>query len=263
MNDQHSRIRSGDIIPLPAFRDNYIWLIRRNGFAAVVDPGEAAAVEHALQEHGLRLSAILLTHHHDDHIGGVAELVGRHRCEAYGPTGAGISGLTRELDEGSEVELTDLDLRFDVLAIPGHTTTHIAYVAPGVLFPGDTLFSAGCGRLFGGTPAQMHASLQRLAALPADTAVYPAHEYTLANLAFARAAEPDNPERDRYLDECEQARAVGRPTLPTSIGQEKLINPFLRTDSESVLATIAGRDGGRPRDGEQCFTALRAWKDVF
>ncbi|MCC4116577.1 hydroxyacylglutathione hydrolase [Aromatoleum toluclasticum] len=263
MDDQHSKIRSADIIPLPAFRDNYIWLLRRGPWAAVVDPGDASVVEAALQEHGLRLVAILLTHHHDDHIGGVAELAARHHPAVFGPAGENIPGLTRRVGEGDEVVLDTLDLRFSVFAIPGHTTTHIAYHMPGVLFAGDTLFSAGCGRLFGGTAAQLHASLQRLAQLPGDTAVYCAHEYTLSNLAFARAAEPVNPERDAWLTECEALRAAGRPTVPTSIERERRINPFLRTDSPALLDAVTAQSGQRPADSGECLAALRKWKDVF
>ena len=263
MDDQHSKIRSADIIPLPAFRDNYIWLLRRGPWAAVVDPGDASVVEAALQEHGLRLVAILLTHHHDDHIGGVAELAARHQPAVFGPAGENIPGLTRRVGEGDEVVLHALDLRLTVFAIPGHTPTHIAYHTPGILFAGDTLFSAGCGRLFGGTAAQLHGSLQRLAQLPGDTAVYCAHEYTLANLAFARAAEPVNPARDAWLAECEALRAVGRPTVPTSIERERRINPFLRTDSPGLIDTVTAHSGQRPANSAECFASLRRWKDVF
>lgn len=263
MDDQHSKIRSADIIPLPAFRDNYIWLLRRGTCAAVVDPGDAAVVEAALQAHGLQLVAILLTHHHDDHIGGVAELAVRHHPVVFGPAGENIAGLTRRVGEGDAVALHALDLSFTVFAIPGHTTTHIAYHAPGILFAGDTLFSAGCGRLFGGTAAQLHASLQRLAQLPGDTAVYAAHEYTLANLAFAREADPTNPARDAWLAECETLRTAGRPTLPTSIARERSINPFLRTDSPGVIDAVTAHSGQRPANSAECFAALRRWKDVF
>lgn len=263
MNDQHSKFRSSDIIPLPAFRDNYIWLLRHGPAAAVVDPGDASVVETALREQGLHLVAILLTHHHSDHIGGVAELAARHRPEVLGPAGEDIPAITRHVGEGDEVALDALGLRFSVLGIPGHTATHIAYYAPGILFPGDTLFSAGCGRLLGGTAAQLHQSLQRLAQLPGDTAVHCAHEYTLANLAFARAAESDNPARDAWLAECEARRAAGRPTLPSSIERERRINPFLRTESSALIDAVTARDGQRPTGSAECFAALRRWKDVF
>lgn len=264
MNNQHSKIRgSSDIIPLPAFRDNYIWLLRHGRFAAVVDPGDAAVVETALQQQHLQLCAILLTHHHDDHIGGVAELAARHRPQVYGPAGEDIPAITRHVREGDEIVLNELDRRFSVLEIPGHTRTHIAYLAPGVLFPGDTLFSAGCGRLLGGTPDQMYESLRRLAQLPGDTGVYCAHEYTLANLAFSRAAEPINAARDARQAECEALRREGRPTLPSSIEREKQFNPFLRTDVAGLVDAVAAHSGVRPPGPRQCFAALRAWKDVF
>jgi len=263
MTDQHSKIRSSDIIPLPAFRDNYIWLLRHGRSAAVVDPGDADVVDDALQQHGLQLDAILLTHHHDDHIGGVAELAARHHPQVFGPAGEHIPAITRHVREGDEIVLEALDLRFTVLEIPGHTCTHVAYLAPGILFPGDTLFSAGCGRLFGGTPGQMHDSLQRLAQLPGDTGVYCAHEYTLANLVFSLAAEPDNALRDTWLAECEALRRNDRPTLPSSIAREKQINPFLRTDVAGVIAAVTAHGGTRPAGPRECFAALRAWKDVF
>ena len=152
---------------------------------------------------------------------------------------------------------------FRVLEVPGHTATHIAYLAPGILFPGDTLFSAGCGRLLGGTAAQLHDSLGRLAALPGETAVYCTHEYTLANLAFAHAAEPENPEREAWESECRALREAGRPTLPSTIERERRVNPFLRTADPAVVEAIAAHSGERPATSEECFAALRAWKDVF
>lgn len=263
MNDQHSKIGSIEIIPLPAFRDNYLWLLRRGKLAAVVDPGDAAVVEDGLAAQGLDLCAILLTHHHADHVGGVAELIASRDIPVFGPAAADIQGVNHPVAEGDEVRLDRLGIRFRVLEVPGHTASHVAYLAPGMLFPGDTLFSAGCGRLLGGTAAQLHASLRRLADLPGDTAVYCTHEYTLANLAFARVADPGNPERDEWLVECEARRDAGRPTLPTTIERERRVNPFLRTGEPAVMGVIADRTGVRPRDSLECFTALRAWKDVF
>jgi hydroxyacylglutathione hydrolase len=263
MNDQYSGIRSLAIIPLPAFRDNYLWLLRRGNSAAIVDPGDAAVVEDYLAQHGLDLCAILLTHHHDDHIGGVAELIASRAIPVFGPAAARIRGVNRPVAEGDEVELDRLGLRFEVLEVPGHTATHIAYHAPGILFCGDTLFSAGCGRLLGGTAAQLHASLARLGALPGDTAVYCTHEYTLANLAFAHAAEPQNRARDAWEAECRALRAAGRPTLPSSIERERRVNPFLRTSEPDVIDSVAAHRGARPKTSGECFAALRAWKDSF
>ena len=263
MNDRYSNFRSCGIIPLPAFRDNYLWLLRRGNAATVVDPGDAAVVEDYLARHELDLCAILLTHHHADHVGGVAELVASRDIPVFGPAAAKIPGTNRPVAEGDEAVLDRLGVRFRVLEVPGHTATHVAYVAPGILFPGDTLFSAGCGRLLGGTAAQLHASLGRLAALPGDTAVYCTHEYTLANLAFAHAAEPENPDRDAWEAECRALRAAGRPTLPSTIERERRINPFLRTSEPGVVAAVSKHSGARPTNAQECFAALRAWKDEF
>jgi len=237
--------------------------MRRDRWAVVVDPGDAAVVERYLAAEDLQLAAILLTHHHADHVGGVAELTAARDIPVFAPAAAGIAGTNRPVAEGDEVVLDEIGLRFQVLEVAGHTATHVAYLAPGILFPGDTLFSAGCGRLLGGTAAQLHESLQRLAALPGDTAVYCTHEYTLANLAFARVAEPANPDRDEYLLECEALRDAGKPTLPTTIERERRINPFLRASEPAIMAVLTDRTGERPRNSLACFTALRAWKDVF
>lgn len=263
MNTRHSDTHALRIVPLPAFQDNYIWLIQVGNHAAVVDPGDADVVEHHLTEHGLKLTTILVTHHHADHIGGLAALTTRRDIPVYGPAGESIAQLTHRVGDGDEVVLAEQGLRFTVLDVPGHTATHVAYLAPGMLFCGDTLFSAGCGRLLGGTAEQLHASLQRLATLPDDTAVYCTHEYTLANLAFACAAEPTNPERDAWLARCRALRAAGQPTLPSTIGDERRINPFLRTDRPEIIESVARQCGYRPADRLACFAALRAWKDRF
>jgi hydroxyacylglutathione hydrolase len=255
------------IIPLPAFRDNYIWLMHDGRHAVVVDPGDAAPVEAALQALGLQLEAILVTHHHADHVGGLAALLELRRVPVYGPAAESIEHVSHPVCEGDEIHLAAPMLSLRVLEVPAHTAGHVAYVGmdiePGVLFCGDTLFSAGCGRLFEGTPAQLDAALTRLAALPESTRVFCAHEYTLANLAFARAAEPHNPARDRYASACEALRAQGKPTLPSTIGREREINPFLRCDSPSLLAAVHAHSGQRPQDSRACRAALRAWKDNF
>lgn len=251
------------VIPLPAFNENYIWTLRRGDKAVVVDPGDPAPVEAYLAREGLDLTAILITHHHADHTGGIAALTAQHDVPVFGPAGAGIKGLTREVSDGDAFAIDALDLRFEVLEVPGHTATHIAFLAGDMLFPGDTLFCAGCGRLLGGTASQLHASLQRLAQLPGDTRVYCTHEYTLANLKFARAAEPGNAERDAWADECQRLRARGLPTLPSSIARERAINPFLRVAEPAVMEAVARQDGRKPADAAECFARLRAWKDVF
>ncbi|HRP98321.1 MAG TPA: hydroxyacylglutathione hydrolase [Rhodocyclaceae bacterium] len=263
MNTRHSKTHALKIVPLPAFQDNYIWLARVGNHAAIVDPGDAAVVERYLAEEGLTLTAILVTHHHPDHIGGLAALVAERDIPVYGPAVEPIDGVTQRVRDGDAIALAEQDLRFTVLEVPGHTRTHVAYLAPGILFCGDTLFSAGCGRLLGGTAAQLHASLQRLAGLPDETAVYCTHEYTLANLAFACAAEPDNPDRDAWLARCRALRAEGRPTLPSTIGDERRINPFLRTDRSEVIESVTRHSGERPADELACFAALRGWKDHF
>lgn len=263
------------ITPIPAFADNYLWLIRRGRHAAIVDPGDAAPVEATLAREGLELCAIVLTHHHRDHVGGVADLLAGHHADGrsrrdlpvYGPRNEAIEGVTQKLADGDTIHLEDLDLDFTVLDVPGHTAGHIAYFARHangpVLFCGDTLFASGCGRLFEGTPAQMHASLAKLAVLPADTAVYCTHEYTLANIAFARAVEPDNAELRAWEQTARALRAAGTPTLPSSIGHELLTNPFLRCGTPDVQAAANSIAPGSNRDPVATFAAIRKWKDGF
>ena len=255
------------IIPVPAFRDNYIWLVHDGRHALVVDPGDAAPVREALARLRLELGAILVTHHHADHVGGLAALLAHARVPVFGPAGEAIDGVSHPVFGGDEIRIAAPGIGFRVLDLPGHTAGHVAYVAmdiePGLVFCGDTLFSAGCGRLFEGSPEQLAGSLGKLAALPPDTRVYCTHEYTLSNLAFARAAEPDNVERDEYARHCEDLRARSLPTLPSTIGRERAINPFLRCDHPSVAATVATHVGRPLQDATDCLAALRAWKDGF
>lgn len=231
--------------------------------AVVVDPGDATVVLEALADRALTLDAVLITHHHNDHIGGLAALTEAHPTKVFAPADARIPGKAHAVHEGDRIALLDGALSLTVMEVPGHTETHIAYHGEGLLFPGDTLFSAGCGRLLGGTAAQLHASLERLAALPGDTKVYPTHEYTLANLAFAAHVEPDNPERDAWHARARTLREAGEPTLPTTIATERAINPFLRTNQAGIRASLLARSDAAPGDALAAFTGLRAWKDVF
>ncbi|MFM8246595.1 MAG: hydroxyacylglutathione hydrolase [Burkholderiaceae bacterium] len=253
------------VTAIPAFADNYLWLIHDQQHAAVVDPGDAAPIETALRSLGLKLNAILLTHHHADHAGGVEELLAQWSVPVYGPAGENIQGVSRPLHEGDRVDLTALGLQLSVLDVPGHTAGHIAYVAAEQhwLFCGDTLFAGGCGRLFEGTPAQMTHSLAKLAALPDNTLVYCAHEYTLSNLRFAVAAEPDNADLASRLAQAQQMRSRGESTVPSTLGLEKRTNPFLRYREPSVLQTMRANGRLNSDDPVAAFAALREWKNSF
>jgi hydroxyacylglutathione hydrolase len=253
------------VTPVRAFTDNYIWLIhspRDTRMVVAVDPGDAAPVRRVLVADDLQLAAILLTHHHGDHVGGVADLLHDHVIPTFGPAGEALPGSPHRLREGDCVALTDLGLRFDVLDVPGHTAGHIAYVGHGAVFCGDTLFSGGCGRLFEGTPEQMAGSLAKLASLPDDTAVYCAHEYTVSNLLFGLAVEPDNDESRTYLEKCRSVRARDEATVPSNIRQERNVNPFLRCHQETVKQAAEAR-AGRRLNRTEVFAVIRQWKDGF
>jgi hydroxyacylglutathione hydrolase len=255
-----------ELIALPAFSDNYIWMLHDGARALVVDPGDAAVVQQTLDARQLELAAILVTHHHADHVGGVDALRTRLRGPVFGPARENIPKPYTPINGGDTVEA--LGMRFEVFDVPGHTAGHIAYLhlppaekAP-LLFCGDTLFSAGCGRLFEGTPAQMHGSLSLLAALPGPTRVCCTHEYTLSNLRFAHAVEPENSTIAAHTAWCEDERAQGRPTLPSTIERERQINPFLRCQEAAVAAT-AQAHGASNNDPVAVFAALREWKNQF
>ena len=256
--------------PIPAFQDNYIWLLTEACAAAgaheaaVVDPGDAAPVRAVLARRKLELVAILITHHHGDHVGGLAQLVHDWpRARVLGPRREVIDGVTERVGDGDVVDV--LGARFDVIDVPGHTSGHVAYydAADGALFCGDTLFAGGCGRLFEGTPVQMFRSLQRLARLPDATRVYCAHEYTAANLRFAAAVEPENSALAQRIAGCRDLRTRGEPTVPSTIGLERATNPFLRCDEPAVRAAAAAREPGAAASAEAAFATIRAWKNAF
>jgi hydroxyacylglutathione hydrolase len=252
-----------EVVPVKAFKDNYIWTLRGARHAAVVDPGESRPVLDYLERESLRLAAILATHHHADHVGGIAEILAVHQVPAYGPKNEPIATLTRPVAEGDQVRIPELDLELDVLDIPGHTRAHIAYYGAGSLFCGDTLFACGCGRLFEGTAEQMYASLQKLLALPDTTKVYCGHEYTLANIGFAKAVEPRNAALAKREQRDRRSSDAGKPTLPSTLGEEKATNPFLRCSEPAVVESVNKYLGSRVSDPVRVFAAIREWKNRF
>jgi hydroxyacylglutathione hydrolase len=251
------------IIPLPAFRDNYIWLLRDDRHAVVVDPGDAAPVLDYLASEGLSLAAVLITHFHPDHTAGVGALLACHPAPVYGPRLEAIAGVSHPVGDGDQILCDGLGLQLQVLDVPGHTLGHVAYYAPGMLFCGDTLFGAGCGRILGSTPQALYASLQCIAALPGDTHVYCTHEYTLANLAFAAAVEPNNAAVAQRVAACEAQRAAQVATVPFVLSGEFETNPFLRADQPQVHARAEQEAGTPLSSAEAVFAVLRDWKNRF
>ena len=256
-----------NLLPLPAFSDNYIWLLHNGTHALVVDPGEATPVLAALQAHGLALQAILVTHHHADHVGGIEEIRQATGATVYGPAAETLPEPVIRVDAHTQLPL--LGITWQVLEVPGHTRGHIAWYgtpagqAP-LLFCGDTLFSGGCGRVFEGTAAQMYAALQLLAQLPSNTRVACAHEYTLSNLKFACHVEPHNPSLLQYRAHCEALRQQQRPTLPSTLKQELAINPFLRCGVKDVVqSALRFNPNTDPLNPASVFATLREWKNVF
>ncbi len=262
-----------NVFPIPAFNDNYIWCITSSDGrrATVVDPGDAGPVLDYLRSHNLTLEAILVTHHHGDHVGGIARLLQTWDVPVYGPATTPYHGVTQPLEDGASV--TVMDVAYRVIAVPGHTLDHIAYFAAEgfawpVLFCGDTLFACGCGRLFEGSAEQMQQSLARLAALPDDTRVFCAHEYTLANLRFARAVLPEDQQLAEFETQCKRSREAGQPTLPVTLGNEKLLNPFLRWADREVISSAMAYASSKgealtPDSPSSVFAAVRRWKDNF
>jgi hydroxyacylglutathione hydrolase len=253
------------LLPLPAFDDNYIWMLHDGRNALVVDPGDAQPVLQALQREGVQLQAILVTHHHFDHTGGIDALREATNAKVYGPATEDIPKPLTPLTAGNRVQA--LDLQWRVLDVPGHTSGHIAYVCDDLdglplLFCGDTLFSGGCGRLFEGTPQQMLHSLEQLAALPGNTRVCCTHEYTLSNLKFALEVEPGNTDLQAYATHCKTLRSQGLPTLPSTVTMERKINPFLRSSEPSVIAAARAHDAASVEQFG-AFATLRQWKNNY
>lgn len=256
-----------NVTPIPAFTDNYIWCLSRDDSreAVVVDPGDAGPVQAHLEREGLELSGIIVTHHHFDHTGGIEGLLAAGGLPVYGPHNPAIKSVTQRLGEGDSATILGIEWR--ILEVPGHTLDHIAFytdaTSPPTLFCGDTLFAGGCGRVFEGNPGMMLGSLDKLASLPAETRVYCAHEYTMANLAFAEAVEPDNPVLKSRVQRDAGRREASLPTVPSDIGIELATNPFLRCSEASVAGHMAAREGLDPADPVAVFAAVRGWKDNF
>ena len=255
-----------DITPIPALSDNYIWILKRRDCdtVVVVDPGEAAPVQAYLARHDYSVGAYLITHHHGDHVGGLADLQAEHPAPVHGPAEAAdkIGAIDHRVAGGESLTLDCLGVDFDVLDVPGHTLGHIAFVTPGVLLAGDALFRGGCGRVFEGSHAQMQASLATLRQLPDDTLVCGGHEYTQKNLAFAARVEPENADIARVIDEVDALRRDDTPSLPGRIGEEKKINPFMRWDAAPAQRAASDRAGRDLTDPAEIFGVLRDWKDA-
>lgn len=252
-----------NISAIPAYDDNYIWLITNGGKAcAVVDPGDEDPVLEVLKKHGLSLKYILLTHHHPDHTGGVADLLDQYDAKVFGPDDNRIRQVHQLCREGDHIELPELDAQFSVLEVPAHTRSHIAFYGEGMLFPGDTLFSVGCGRFFEGTADDMQSSLDKLASLPGETSVYCAHEYTQANCRFAMEVEPQNKALQERTRQVAALRQADRNTLPTTLGAELACNPFMRTRDDAVVQAARKIDPSA-LPGASTMAIIRAWKDRF
>lgn len=251
------------IHPIPAFQDNYIWVIDNGQHALVVDPGTAEGVVQYLTQHHLILTTILITHHHNDHTGGIDALTEYYNPVVYGPLKEEIAGVTHGLVPGDVIDINDLGLHFAVLDFSGHTLGHIGYSAPTMLFCGDTLFSAGCGRIFEGTPERMFKALNSIKTLPLNTRIYCTHEYTQNNIEFALAVEPHNIALQQYAKTVNLLRQKHLPTLPTNLELELSVNPFLRTDQATLMEALASQYPKAIQDALSLFTFLRAWKNVF
>jgi len=251
-----------NITAIPAFNDNYIWAIHNNERAVLVDPGQAEPALALLNAQNLQLDGILVTHRHHDHIGGIEKLRGVYNVPVYGRQHPLNPHITHPLNEGMQLNLAQFNLILDIFEIPGHLDDHLAYIGPNILFCGDVLFGAGCGKNFEGSNAQLHQSLQRLAALPETTRVYCAHEYTASNLRFALACEPQNFDIQQRIADTNQLRARNIPSLPSTIKLEQATNPFLRCNQPELIETLQQRNMQTTTELE-VFTAIRTWRDCF
>lgn len=254
-----------EVHPIKAFSDNYIWLIKNtaSGHCLLVDPGQPEPVLQYLSTHNLTLEAILITHKHADHVGGVKQILKAHPVPVYGPHTEVKAWADHDVKQGQTLQFPLTDISFEVLSIPGHTLGHVAFYADKRLFCGDTLFVAGCGRVFEGTMAQMYQSLQLLTTLPEETQIYCAHEYTLSNLAFANTVDSGNQALIDFTQKAQEMREQDIPTVPSSIGLEKRINPFLRCHEPKVIQAARQRDMIIGSDPVDVFASIRRWKDEF
>lgn len=248
---------------IPVLEDNYVWAIIGNGRCAIVDPGVDEPILSWLRQNKLNLSAILVTHHHGDHIGGISGLLARYRVPVYGPAREAINEVSHPLNDGDRLKLTDMQAEFSVISVPGHTSGHIAYFGHGMLFCGDTLFACGCGRIFEGTPEEMYESVQKLGNLPGDTLVYCAHEYTLGNIAFARTLEPDNAALTTRVEQERDKRAQGLPTLPSTLALEHATNPFLRCHEPAIREAAERHIRHSLSNPTEIFAVVRKMKNLY
>ena len=255
-----------NVHPIKAFNDNYIWILHDAAYAIAVDPGISNGVIHFLQTKNLKLAAILVTHHHSDHIGGIDDLKKIFDVPVYGPRSEAIPNVTQQVSEGKEIVINELATSLTVLDIPGHTLEHIAFYMNHpfhAIFCGDTLFASGCGRVFEGSYAQMYASLRKLSQLPDETLIYCAHEYTINNIGFAKHVDPDNDELIEFESLCKELLLERRPTLPTHLALEKKINPFLRCEDPKIIHSAQNHSDQLTNDPVKIFSILRQWKDNF
>jgi hydroxyacylglutathione hydrolase len=253
------------IIPLPALKDNYIWLLKNkaSNHIAIVDPSEAEPVLNLIESDGLIPIAIMITHHHWDHVGGIAGITKKYNIPVYTPKTESVAGSTNPVGEGDIVSLPELELEFNILDVPGHTSGAVAYYTKDMVFSGDTLFTAGCGRMFEGTPPQMLTSLSKFKTLPDDTLLYCGHEYTVSNLQFAANVEPENNEIQERLSQAKQLRDKNQPTIPATLLIEKRTNPFLRCEQASVINAANAHSSKKLDKPHEIFAEIRRWKDNF